>query len=190
MNQLYLIRHGQSQANFERLMSGSVSFDCPLTDQGLAQAEALGQKLAQVPFHYVITSRLQRAKHTAEAILWYNRFRPEFRVENAALDERSMGITEGLLRADVAQQYGHAYDAWDSTLHSAAPGGETIFQVNTRVVSFFKEHIEPLLETNNVLIVSHCQVMRSIVGYIEGVPLEKQIDLHFKNCVPYQYDYS
>lgn len=190
MNQLYLIRHGQSQANFERLMSGSVAFDCPLTDQGLSQAETLGLKLADTPFHYVITSRLQRAKHTAEAILWYNRFRPEVRVENAAFDERHMGITEGKPRAEIAQQYAQAYDSWDNQLHSAPPGGETIFQLNNRVVPFFKEHVEPLLETNNVLIVSHCQVMRSIVGHIEGIPLAQQQNLHFKNCVPYQYDYS
>ncbi len=190
MNQLYLVRHGQSQANVEQIMSGSIAFDCPLTEQGLKQAEALGQKLQDVPFHYVVTSRLQRAKHTAEAILWYNRFRPEIRVENAAFDERAMGITEGRMRADVRIEYGLAYTAWDQQVHAGPPGGETVFQLNRRVVPFFKEHIEPLLESNNVLLVSHCQVMRAIVGHIEGIPLEKQKDLSFKNCVPYQYDYS
>lgn len=191
MNQLYLVRHGQSQANCDRLMSGSLSFDCPLSDLGLSQAEELGRKLKDVPFHYVITSRLARAKHTAEAILWHNLFVPEVRVENAAFDERSMGVTEGRPRSEIMAKYGYnTYSSWDNQLHAAPAGGETNFQLNQRVVPFFVEHVRPLLANNNVLLVTHCQVMRCIVGHLEGIPLSEQLDIGFKNCEVVQYDFS
>jgi len=191
MNQLYLLRHGESQANLDRIISGSINYDCPLSDNGLAQAEALGKKLADIPFNWVITSRLARAKHTAEAILWHNNFIPEYRVENAELDERSLGTVEGMPRDYVIEKFGkNIHDSWEAQLHSKPPGGETVFAMYQRVIPFFKSQIQPLLANNNVLLVLHYQVMRALVSYIEDEPMTNQFKYNFRNCQLLQYDYS
>lgn len=191
MHQLYLVRHGQSQANAEQLVSGSIGFDCPLTDYGLSQAEEIGKQLRSIPFHWVITSRLARAKHTAQAILWHNLFEPEFQVENDNFNERSMGTTEGKLRYDVIEKYGeNCYDSWENRLHAKAPGGESMFEVYQRVVPFFNQSVVPLLESHNVLLVSHFHVMRSLICAIEGRPINEILDIHVRNCEIVQYDYS
>ena len=61
--QLYLVRHGQSQANI-----GLDIFDPRLTDLGLTQAERTGKYLSGIPFSRIYGSTLARSAQTAAAI--------------------------------------------------------------------------------------------------------------------------
>lgn len=65
--QLYLIRHGESMGNIET----DEKFDTvnpPLTPHGRKQAEALGNRLAQLGSYTLYASPLDRAKETAAQI--------------------------------------------------------------------------------------------------------------------------
>ena len=62
--QLYLVRHGQSQANI-----GLDIFDPRLTDLGQAQAECAGKEFSEIPFAHIYGSTLARSAQTAAAIL-------------------------------------------------------------------------------------------------------------------------
>lgn len=63
---IYLVRHGQSEANSQKIVSGH--FDTPLTELGKEQAAAAAAKLSDVTFDAVYSSDLQRAIHTAGII--------------------------------------------------------------------------------------------------------------------------
>jgi probable phosphoglycerate mutase len=63
---LLLIRHAESQGNFERRLQGRREF--PLTERGLAQADALAQRLALLPLSAVYSSSVGRAMQTADVI--------------------------------------------------------------------------------------------------------------------------
>src|SRR5947208_2705678 len=63
---LLLIRHAESQGNFERRLQGRREF--PLTDRGLAQAQALAERLVPLPLSAVYSSPVGRAMQTAEVI--------------------------------------------------------------------------------------------------------------------------
>ncbi len=63
---LYLVRHGESAANRDGLVSGHI--DTPLTTLGEEQAEATKKVLAGVKFDAVYSSDLERAAKTAEII--------------------------------------------------------------------------------------------------------------------------
>jgi 2,3-bisphosphoglycerate-dependent phosphoglycerate mutase len=63
---LFLIRHAESQGNFERRLQGRREF--PLTERGIAQAHALAQRLVPLPLSAVYSSPVGRAMQTAEVI--------------------------------------------------------------------------------------------------------------------------
>ena len=63
---LLLIRHAESQGNFERRLQGRCEF--PLTERGLAQAHALAERLVSLPLSAVYSSPVGRAMQTADVI--------------------------------------------------------------------------------------------------------------------------
>src|SRR5207247_1666190 len=63
---LLLIRHAESQGNFERRLQGRREF--PLTERGLAQAQALAERLVSLPLSAVYSSPVGRAIQTAEVL--------------------------------------------------------------------------------------------------------------------------
>ena len=64
---LYIFRHGETDANVQKRMQGWL--DVPLNANGVAQAQALAQKLADVRFDCVYSSPLSRALDTARAVV-------------------------------------------------------------------------------------------------------------------------
>jgi len=84
------LRHGESVGNAEERFQGQADF--PLTENGLAQAQALAERwLAEgVTFDLAISSPLARARQTAEIITGALRIPIEF-------DPNWMEINNGLL---------------------------------------------------------------------------------------------
>ncbi|GAB7528264.1 histidine phosphatase family protein [Pseudomonas sp. 3A(2025)] len=125
---LYVIRHGQTQANLEHRYLGALDPD--LTDHGRQQAQALrGQLPANLDA--ILTSPLQRARQTAE-ILNQQLQRP-LRV-NTQFRERNVGVFEGLTQAEARERYPHLWARNITRQWDAAPdGGETIKDVAYRV---------------------------------------------------------
>lgn len=62
---VYFVRHGQSTHNAAPVFQGP---DSQLSEQGIAQAQVVAERLAHVPFEALISSPLPRARQTAQAI--------------------------------------------------------------------------------------------------------------------------
>ncbi len=62
---IYLVRHGQSEDNVAPVFQSTSS---PLSKSGLEQADFVAKRVVKVSFETLISSPLQRAKQTAEAI--------------------------------------------------------------------------------------------------------------------------
>lgn len=65
MKKLYFVRHGLSQDNTERIISGQS--ETPLTEKGRAQAEQVGQTLKDGDYQIdkIVSSPMSRARQTA-----------------------------------------------------------------------------------------------------------------------------
>lgn len=63
---IYLVRHGQTEANIEGWMSGWSETE--LTEVGIAQAQAAGEALSDASITKVLSSDLSRAHHTAKLV--------------------------------------------------------------------------------------------------------------------------
>jgi probable phosphoglycerate mutase len=62
---VYFVRHGESQFNTTRRHQHK---DVPLTEKGIAQADALAQRLKNQPVKHILSSRYERAAQTAAVI--------------------------------------------------------------------------------------------------------------------------
>src|SRR5450759_4619565 len=101
---LLAIRHGETEWNSQGRFQGHLN--SALSEAGLAQAEALGERLARESVDLLLSSDLGRALQTASAIA--RRTGREIVVE-PRLRERRMGIFEGLTPAEVQTRYPDEY---------------------------------------------------------------------------------
>jgi len=64
MKRIYLVRHGESEANVAKVHGGDPS----LTELGRQQAEFIAERVSKLPIQHIVSSTLKRAHTTAEAI--------------------------------------------------------------------------------------------------------------------------
>lgn len=132
VTRIVLIRHGESASNAGRWISGLETCG-GLTDLGVAQAEALRERLAADPDltpDAILVSTMRRAVHTAEIIAAPHAMAPE---QHGDLIERTSGEAEGLTVEEYFEKYGvHPWTDWENPL---SPGGESGDEFAARVFS-------------------------------------------------------
>ncbi len=161
---IFLVRHGETTWNAEGRYQGRT--DTQLAPAGLEQVAALGDRLADVAFAYAVASPLQRAQHTAQAILRANRaaFVPTLQTD-PDLIEISHGTWEGKLAADVRRDDAEMFAAWRGrppATMAAGPGGESLAQVGARAAAAVQRACAAA-GGENILIVAHDAVNRVIL---------------------------
>lgn len=90
---IYFVRHGQTVLNKYHRIQGWI--DAPLTDKGVADAKAAGQRLAHIPFTKAYTSDAPRAQRTARFILAANSGNVKQATVETAFREENFGYFEG-----------------------------------------------------------------------------------------------
>ena len=169
MNNLILLRHGQSQWNLENRFTGWK--DVPLTEQGIEEAIVAGQlmKKNKVRIDVIFSSVLQRATKTAELTIeemnleqfWSDGQLLMTKDQN--LNERDYGDLVGLNKEETANKYGkEQVHIWRRSYDVSPPGGESLENVVTRVKPYFINFIEPKInEGQDVLIAAHGNSLRA-----------------------------
>jgi probable phosphoglycerate mutase len=170
------IRHGETGWNRESRFQGHLN--SALNDEGLAQAHALGERLAGERFDLLLSSDLGRALQTASAIAL--RTGHEIVIESR-LRERRMGIFQGLTPTEVQARYPQEYARFSS--HDpdyVIPEGESARQLFERSVCCFTElarrHAGLTLAT-----VTHGGVLAMLYRHAVAMPLEAPRDFPLHN---------
>jgi broad specificity phosphatase PhoE len=113
-----LVRHGQTERSSTGTYSGLL--DVPLTEKGRQQAQDTARELAGAGIDAVITSPLERARQTAQAIA-------DAAGVPLTIDERLIevdyGPFEGLDRAGACAALGDAYEGWRADPFGAPVAG-------------------------------------------------------------------
>ena len=177
--ELILIRHGETAWNRERRMQGQT--DTPLSDVGRAQADAVGQRMAQHPFAAIYSSDLTRAWDTAAAIAGAHINGHEIR-RDAALRERTFGVFEGLTYDEMAQRYPaeHARFAQRDPDY-AGPGGESPRQFFARSLACL-ERIAAAHVGECVVVVTHGLVLDTLHRAARNLPLAEKREAPLLNA--------
>lgn len=152
---VYIVRHGQIPHN---AMEQYNTNDEDLTDLGIEQAEELREKIKNMKFGIIISSPLNRAKHTAEIInvnnnkiIYDNRIR-----------ERSCGDLSGKpLKVTNREEY------WNYNTTIQYGTSENIKVFFERIFEFLNDlKIE---KYKSVLMVAHSGVLKAFSCYFQGM---------------------
>ena len=126
-----LLRHGETPLSAERRFAGRG--DIPLTETGKLQAKAAAQRLAALGgVQLIITSPLQRARLTAEAVAVATG--APVQVDEGWI-ETDFGEWEGLSYAEAMERWPGEVTAWMNDTSVAPPGGESFAAAGRRVLA-------------------------------------------------------
>lgn len=192
-----LVRHGETHWNRERRFQGFT--DIPLNANGLSQAKALANRLAQIQkqakgkqlFDACYTSDLSRAHDTASELCKACSF--ETMTTRAELRERHYGDMAGLTGDEMAEQFPHAFKGVAKRdPNQNIPNGETLLAFYSRIVNEFQK-ISQAHSEQSVLIVAHGGVLDCLYRHVQSLPLEPKRDwllpntaLNIVDCSPDQ----
>jgi len=146
---LLFIRHGETIANEQQLAYGVT--ESPLNEKGIAQAQAVGQCLKSwpTPYHRILSSPLERARHTAELVNLPLNLDIEI---DPGLIECDLGDWEGITYQQM-HDFGYAmHSIKDDTFEGH--GGESPNAVYTRVNETLERAIARY-PNQNLIFVSH-----------------------------------
>jgi probable phosphoglycerate mutase len=161
---LYLVRHGQTEANVGRRLAGLT--DVPLDALGLAQAAELGAHFANIPFDVLYSSPLTRAKQTAQAIADASGHRI---IEVPGLSEVNFGLAENLTFEEALTQFPEIRPLADDLddLDLGWPQGDTRRMFDERVMASYLGILERHVG-QTVVAVAHGGVIGTFFAQIVG----------------------
>ncbi|MGO3114928.1 2,3-bisphosphoglycerate-dependent phosphoglycerate mutase [Enterococcus pseudoavium] len=209
---LILVRHGESEANFENYWTGWLDVD--LTEKGIQQAKSAGKKInaAGLLIDLAFESKLKRSIKTAQLILQETQssFVPEYKTWR--LNERHYGALVGKNKDKMIEDFGaeqvkkwrrdfeevppltkdnhfdRRYNDLDPRL---IPKGESLQMTSKRVIPLWQDQIAPnLLAGKTVLVCGHGNSLRALVQFLENIPTDQVDQIDIPNATPVIYSFD
>ena len=198
--ELVLVRHGESVGNLAAAAAGKEGLarleldyrdpDTPLSDNGIAQAKALGEHLAQLPEderpQVVLGSPYVRAATTMELALEHLPDAPR-PVHDERLRERDLGLFDGMTGQGIREKYPEEADRRASMgkFYYRPPGGESWTDVVLRIRSLLTD-VRAEHAGRRVWVFSHQAVIMAFRYLLESLTEEELLridgDTPLGNC--------
>jgi broad specificity phosphatase PhoE len=173
---VYLARHGQSDWNNQKRVSGQGNPG--LSPRGAQQSRALAECLSGEKLSAIYTSRLNRTMETA---------RPTALAQGLpiqsldGLNEIHMGILQGRYRDERDPEASQWWSEWQRNEEGfRIPGGETFAEMKHRALASLKQ-IVPEHAGASVLIVGHRGTNRVLLAALMEWPAQRSPDLRLRS---------
>lgn len=181
---LYLIRHGETDANKTGILQGQQN--TLLNSNGLAQAQQLAQQCQSLNLHQLYSSDLQRAGDTANAIAMHCQLTPNL---TPALRELRFGHLEGLRYAQLsADQQRQLAQLYTQQIDLPCPQAESLAQLTHRLQTFIAHLLQQ--PNQNHAVISHGYTLKYLLHLLLGWPKQHMHLLELSNCSLTQLSYQ
>ncbi len=217
MNNLVLLRHGESIWNLENRFTGWIDVD--LSPNGVNEAKSAGKLLKKEGFNFDVayTSLLKRAKNTLKYCLSEMRVNKIEVLEDWRLNERHYGALQGLNKKETIKKYGEkqvflwrrSYDipppkiSKSNDLHptnnikyshiqsSILPSSESLKDVMNRLLPLWKGTIlEEIKNGKKILIIAHGNSLRALYKFINDITDKDIINFNIPTGVPMVLEFN
>jgi 2,3-bisphosphoglycerate-dependent phosphoglycerate mutase len=186
---LVLLRHGQSEWNLKNLFTGWRDVD--LTEQGVAEARAAGQRLKArgIEFDVAFTSVLKRAQRTLDLTLGEMGQQNIPVLKDPALNERDYGELVGLNKDEARKKWGDEQVLqWRRSYDVAPPKGESLKDTVARTLPYYVQEILPrVLRGERTLVAAHGNSLRALIMVLEKLSPEGIVKRELATGVPIVY---
>ena len=206
---LILLRHGKSVWNAKNIFTGWVDVD--LHDEGKREAAKSAELLkeANIKPSICFTSYLKRAQNTLDIILEDLNLENLPVHRSWKLNERHYGALQGLNKDDVKNKYGddqflkwrRSYDVPPPSLDesdNSNPNYDPLYKIDKgslplteclkdtyeRVIPYWTEAIEPILNNNTIIIAAHGNSLRSLCKKLFNISDENIVQLEIPTGNP------
>lgn len=161
--EIYLIRHTKVDVPANICYGQS---DVSLADSFEEETNTILKKISNSNNFILYSSPLIRCKFLANKI----------HGSQINLDSRLMELNFGDWELKTWDEIGKVqFDIWHSNfVYNKVPNGESYFELFERVVAFWEEII---LKKENFILITHGGVIRALLAYILGLPLENSFRL-------------
>ena len=180
-----IVRHGQSTYNAKKMIQGRCD-ESVLTDKGVADAQAVGQALKEVPIDAFYCSPLQRAKQTAEII--NGCLNSEVTLQpTEQLMEVNLPLWEKLRKDEVAVKYAEEYRLWKAKPQEfrmdLADGTEhyPVLALYEQAKQFWQNVIAEH-QGKTILITAHNGINRCLIMSAVGITPDRYQSIQQSNC--------
>jgi probable phosphomutase (TIGR03848 family) len=165
-----LLRHGRTTANTGGVLAGWTP-GVQLDETGLAQAQAVGERLAKVPLAAIVTSPLERCRQTAEAVVAGRDLAVQ---DDERLGEARYGDWTGRpLKELVKHPLWKVVQQHPSAAVFPGADGEGLAQTQARAVAAVREWNAKLGPDAVWLACSHGDVIKAILADALGLHLDQ-----------------
>lgn len=182
---IYLFRHGESTDNRAHLFSGWRNPD--LSEKGVIDVQELAELLKEKEFTFAYTPELTRNIKTVEEVIKYHQG-TEVIYDNR-IRERCYGDLQGLKHLDLMKKDLPIYLTYHRSFNISPPGGESISDVEGRVLPFCGEVVKRIKkEKVSVAICGGNNAMRVIRRHFENLTVEQMLKIEnpFDNFFTYE----
>ncbi|MCD4733870.1 histidine phosphatase family protein [bacterium] len=176
MNELYLLRHAETEANLNGILQGHL--DYPLSGRGLEQASAVAERLTRLEVDRIFRSPSGRVAATLAPAR--KRGLPEAVVHKGLL-EIDLGIASGLTFDEFRQRYAEELSS-DEYLRGEYrfPGGESRLDLYNRAETVWNELLATADE--RILIASHGGILSQLLAVVLGIPNDGKVRFRLDNA--------
>ncbi|HUR61860.1 MAG TPA: histidine phosphatase family protein [Candidatus Thermoplasmatota archaeon] len=177
MGRIFLLRHGQTVANRDRILQGP-RIDAELSDLGRRQADSLGMAFSGLPLEALYCSPLTRARETAAAIAQRHQRgglkRSGLAVQVAPeIYEMDYGTLAGRTYDEISSEMEQVLDAWKmGFVDQSFPGGESPVLAQVRLRPF-AHRIRTEAQEADVAVVAHGRINRILIATLTGAGLTR-----------------
>jgi probable phosphomutase (TIGR03848 family) len=168
MTIIYLIRHAENDYLGKEKLAGWLP-GVHLNDRGVAQAEALAERLAGIRVRAIYASPLERALETAEPIARRQGLQV---IRRPDLGEVRFGRWQGQTLKTLRRR-----KLWPIVAHSPSlarfPDGESFHETQTRVVAELEKlRGKHKRAKSTIICVSHSDTIKLAIAHYLGLPLD------------------
>lgn len=165
MTVFLLVRHAVTSHTGHKLTGWAPGVH--LSEDGLAQAEAVAEQLAKAPIKAIYSSPIERTLETAQAVA--SRHRIEVQVLDDIGEVQYGTWTNRSLKTLARTKLWAKVQGFPSA--ARFPGGETLREVQARAIAEL-ERIQARHPKQMVCVVSHADVIKLVVAHYLGVHID------------------
>lgn len=185
MAEIYVFRHGQTDYNKERVFTG---WDDPdINENGIKECEEIAAQLSGKRPTKAYSSDQIRARHSLQIVLGGAEVPITI---DQRLKERNYGELTGKKKQEIMEAYPSEYVFWHRSYDIQPPGGESIKEVETRVLSFIKDFEKGLRKNDVVFMSVHGNSLRPIRRHFENMSIEDMCTFEHTKAKVYCYNYD
>ncbi|MEM0106959.1 MAG: 2,3-bisphosphoglycerate-dependent phosphoglycerate mutase [Candidatus Micrarchaeaceae archaeon] len=190
MTTLYMFRHGQTDYNKDKIFTGWLDPD--INENGVKESKEIAAQLKGVVPNKAYTSDLKRAQHTLEIVLEEILGSKRSSVKifiDPRLKERNYGALNGLSKEKIEKEYPKEYPLWHRSYDVAPPNGESIKDVEKRVLEFLHDVLPTFASTDVIFISAHGNSLRPIRRYFEHMSIDEMCSFEHPRAKVYKYEF-